>query len=954
MRKTSFYYSNKLNNYRQVYQGGEKKVMRKSLAILLAITLVFSMFGSLAYAADELTAQQKYDALAAKGIFVGINGEAALDQPMNRAQFARVVALIKGLDGIGDPDTRAVTVKPFSDIELGLWYTEEIDAVKESKDFEGNPDGTFNPNGDIKVQELAIVVAKVLGLEPVVGAQVEGAADWAAGHIQAILNNGLPFPTNYTEAALRSDLASLAFTADAIINPAVATSFTAAATAAKKITVTFNSAVDTSKVTATLWNGSNQVNAKSTTFADDKKSVVLEFANNLPAAEYTVKVEGLAADALTVKVKVEAEKVAEIEFTSDKAALTRGNTKVITTGYKVTNQYGETINGTTLSATAGKGTATPSNGTLTVAAATDFVLGEKVVLSLVHSGGTFATATVEVGSVAQVASVAITQLYNADSKELVAGNTDDFRLVLDLKDQYGSSVTSTTYLQDDIIVTVSNPTAATLVGYASNTATFNNTLDIDGTKYVNLTVDSPRTAGTSTVMLISKSTGAKASFDIVVKEEVKVGTLTLSAPASAPASVSTTDISTINIPYTAVDQFGAVIKHPTNAMITSSSQSAVAVSGDMPTFVKDIVKDVTNLQVKLPTTKGALIITIISGTQVAQLTIDVTDAKVATVISGIKDLDTAILKDGAVTLGTGNVVVKDQYSNDITPTWGTANGNYRVAIDSSSTGKVSLTPAGTAAIADGTTSTILTGVDKGSSTITLKLQKNDSGTWKDVDNSSYSFTEKVVDKGDITEYTATIDGKVLKEGAADYSRTLTVKGAIADGSSVTVTNSVYNYVVDEANLPTGVTYAAGKFTVDTNYADTNFGDKQEATVNVVVIIKGANGQEVKTVELIASKAGSVATTLAVNASGIASKVSDNVISVDAGDINVAGDLAILVNAAVETKDQYGVVIADSYTVYDSNYSASDRNSVTSVISGDTFNVTVVAGGKTLTLKVIVK
>src|SRR5690554_1337175 len=97
MRKSSFYYSNKLNNYRQIYQGGEKKVMRKSLSLLLAIAMVFSMFSSLAFAADEttLTAQQKYDALAAKGIFAGLaDGSAGLDQNMNRAQFARVSALI--------------------------------------------------------------------------------------------------------------------------------------------------------------------------------------------------------------------------------------------------------------------------------------------------------------------------------------------------------------------------------------------------------------------------------------------------------------------------------------------------------------------------------------------------------------------------------------------------------------------------------------------------------------------------------------------------------------------------------------------------------------------------------------------------------------------------------------------------------------------------------------------
>lgn len=257
MRKSSFYYSNKSNDNRQIYQGGEKKVMRKSLSLLLAIAMVFSMFSSLAFAADEvaLTTQQKYDALAAKGIFAGINGEAALDQNMNRAQFARVAALILGLEGIGSTDTKVVTEKPFSDVELGTWYAEEIAAVKEAKVFVGNADGTFNPKGDIKVQELAVVAAGLLGLEEVQGATVTGAADWAAGYIQALINAKVDFPTNYTEAATRADLASLSFQADAVINPVVpavpATLEVKSVSSAnlKTFAVVFNQPVDKDTVT---------------------------------------------------------------------------------------------------------------------------------------------------------------------------------------------------------------------------------------------------------------------------------------------------------------------------------------------------------------------------------------------------------------------------------------------------------------------------------------------------------------------------------------------------------------------------------------------------------------------------------------------------------------------------------------------------------------------------------
>ncbi|OMF25791.1 hypothetical protein BK133_20940 [Paenibacillus sp. FSL H8-0548] len=190
-----------------------KKNLSRMLIVLLMGTFLFPTIGN-AENTTELTAQQKYDALAAKGIFAGINGEAALDQNMNRAQFARVAALILGLEGIGETDTKVVTEKPFSDVELGLWYTEEIAAAKEAGIFVGNADGTFNPKGEIKVQEMAVVVGRMLELEKVEDAEVEGAAPWAAGYIQAIKDARVDFPTNYTDAATRADLVSVSFEAE--------------------------------------------------------------------------------------------------------------------------------------------------------------------------------------------------------------------------------------------------------------------------------------------------------------------------------------------------------------------------------------------------------------------------------------------------------------------------------------------------------------------------------------------------------------------------------------------------------------------------------------------------------------------------------------------------------------------------------------------------------------------
>lgn len=192
--------------------------MKNNLSLLLVLLLMGSfLIPTVGNAEEDLTTQQKYDALAAKGIFNGINGESALDQNMNRAQFARVAALILGLEGIGNPDTKVVTEAPFSDVSLNHWAVEEIAAAKEAGLMQGNGNGTFNPNSDISIQELAVVRVRALALDPVEGAEIEGAADWAAGYIQALLDNGFNVPTNYTQPATRLDLAEASYDTDKVI-----------------------------------------------------------------------------------------------------------------------------------------------------------------------------------------------------------------------------------------------------------------------------------------------------------------------------------------------------------------------------------------------------------------------------------------------------------------------------------------------------------------------------------------------------------------------------------------------------------------------------------------------------------------------------------------------------------------------------------------------------------------
>jgi hypothetical protein len=100
---------------------------QRGILILRYVTSVFAILVMTSVAsAQGMTAQEKYDALIERGIFAGINGAVALDQPMTRLEFAKVVGLLgfEGLPG-NQPANTFPGVDPFA-----------IMAIKDQSQFE--------------------------------------------------------------------------------------------------------------------------------------------------------------------------------------------------------------------------------------------------------------------------------------------------------------------------------------------------------------------------------------------------------------------------------------------------------------------------------------------------------------------------------------------------------------------------------------------------------------------------------------------------------------------------------------------------------------------------------------------------------------------------------------------------------------------------------------------------
>lgn len=918
--------------------------MKKSLSLLVAIAMVFSMFATVVSAAPA-AGESAGEYLKKLGVIQGGDkGDLMEDEALKRQDAAILVArLVLGLEEAEDLVKTGEKTHTYTDVR-GSYYDGVLSWAEAEGYMEGDVAGkTFGFDREVTIQEFATVIVRALGFT--VGTTEDVDVQYADVVAKAVELGLLAEGTDGKAAAIRGDLYEvivkgldtevkgtgktlgqiLELPGYEVVAPAVA----AAAVGAKKVEVKFNQAADKEKVEITVKNGAHTVNIKEAAWAADNKSVVLTFAANLAASEnYTVAVKGVAEEELTASFKVEEEKIAEIKFQSDKAALTRKaeqDYREVAVGYVVSNQYGEDISATTsLNATSTKGTAVASNGVLTINVTQPafYNINEQIHVTLLHASSAFANATLTVSAEGRVSAVTVEGLHHDDEKIAAVGETAaDFGLIISAKDQYGNNVTNVDHIKEDVIAHSTNPLVANVDKNDITNKTINNAVKVVlPLKSIQTTGDNAgqlTTAGTATVAVMSISTSNRGTYDVTVKDAIKLDKLTLSQPASAPAGAE------VEIPFTAVDQFGAVIEHPTNANVLSRSISG-GVQGDV-NFVKDVVKNKTALKVKLPSAKGPAVLVLVTQTnEVVRLTINVSDVTVASSVGGIKDYATAILKGDSATIGTGNIVVKDQYGNDFTVNNFTVkgqpatDGQFRVAVTTSNDTVVSVT--GDTYISAGT-STTLSGLKKGTATVSLKLQKYDGAAWKDVANGSYNYSHKVVEKGDIKSYEATVAGKIYAGTPSTpetHAKAVEVKGVLEDGTKVTIPLNADNYDVQENQA--GFEFSNGKLRVTAVGDIAIASDKTEKEIPVLVLVKGVNTEILNVTAVVSNVAPAIESFKAKDNSvaGI-KKENDTTISIEKSDLQALISPLNLVRAAVEVKDQYDVVYTN---VNDINYALS--------------------------------
>lgn len=707
--------------------------------------------------------------------------------------------------------------------------------------------------------------------------------------------------------SLRLPLTAINAAIDALVKVTNVSSLTA--TGVKELTVTFNAPVDNTLATFAVKKGSVTANVSSVTWNTEKTEATLAMTSKLTEGTYKATVTGIDLGVNNASVDVENEVATSIALLGNDAAVNTGLTAA-TMGYVVYNQYGEDITKTApaIAWSQSKGTADDDNeGILTLTAASTFAVGDKVtVTGVISSLGVVLNQQVTIGDVATISEVTFEGVYNADDEVLQTDSTfTEFVLLFEAKDQYGNVMTKAEI--NKALISSSKTTVLDFNAASPNTVSDTNGPDADQIGIVFKAPASP-VAGTSTVRLISTATGEIFSYDVTVKEAPKVATLTLSKPDDLVAAGET-----VNIPFVAADQYGEEI--------TSYTTLSAAVGGDVTLtqspaggtfkFVNDVVNKKAVLQYT-PATDGTKVLSASTTSGgYSQISIDVEEEAVPTVIVGIQDVTKDLTVGGKSALDYENVIVNDQYGRviDMADLLGTTAADFKI-LATSSTANVTVTDDNPIDATDDEMT--LNGATKGSSVITLALQVGNAGAGVVIANSEYTFTSKVTETTSSTEYVVD-DLAVLYEGAdaaADHVVPVVVK-AVNGTTTIMPLDSYTVSVLDPASEVT-VDPATQKLTAqDGPAADSYYATGANTReVTVITTVNGVDGPVSITKTLTVSKEARKAVSLVLQ-DGTLVKESSELLSVDTDTINAMtqAEFITALESNLLAKDQYAVAFA---------------------------------------------
>jgi len=586
--------------------------------------------------------------------------------------------------------------------------------------------------------------------------------------------------------------------------PAGALSVTSvSAVSANSLKVVFNQApADTSKVTFAVTRSTTPVTTTATWNAA-KTEATITSSSNLPEGTYSVAVKNDTVDLGNSSVTVTAQKVAKINITSTKLAVSgTGAAQKGYATYKVEDQYGNDITtsylANSLQFQTGVATVNGKSGVLTLSAPTvNLIQFATVVItgydstSGVSTSATLATST----ALGTLSEIKLDTLKSADEKDLTAGDSSNtWYLDYTATDISGNPTKDYNLVKEGLIlndgaVPGSNDKLTTSSSYVIAKVIHDPSDDAKAVIEVKVTNDviSMDIPVSITAMTF---TGSTSTFNTTLKKAAIAETFTLMSPSYDIAVGEKKEI-----PFVAYDQNGVQVKRydDLKGNVTFSPANQVQLEQNADGTAKVMVGcDVGGF-----TGTGPQIITAVTGTgKLSTVTLNIQKAAVADTLA----LDTSVLvsamqqgsAEQTVDFGYnyGGLSAKDQYGRSI-DMWNHAS-DYEVL--ATATGSVSV--AGTNpskavipaadAVAFGGNGIRITSGTAGSGTVTFKLIKKvdravvlGGDSTKVIDTKSATFS--IVADKDIKGYTMDTVAAPIYAHATDTIAAMNAPGYVISG-----------------------------------------------------------------------------------------------------------------------------------------------------------------------------
>ncbi|TBL72490.1 S-layer homology domain-containing protein, partial [Paenibacillus thalictri] len=464
--------------------------MKKSLSTILSLAVAFSMFSSMALAAApkstgdftdlkdlDTATKAKFDTMISAGIFDGVKeGTFGLTDKMNRAQFAKVAALVFEL-----PVDNTLKTSSFADVKAtdpaNGYALPYIEAIVKAGLTDGVAADKYDPAGEVTREQLATFLVRGLGQEEAAkkaeGVKDDTVSDWAKGYVTValqdkLLENGKDGKFGGTTAATRDLLVLSSYEAKQQYVPHFNGQYAIAslkATDANQMTVKLNGAVeDTSLVHFDVQKNGAAVNGGYEVKWDDKKmTATLVFDSKFDDSNWTVTLSGLKnidEANKTAKVATNKEKIEKIEFLTSSDTLPNNPGKKLRVDFKATNQYGvkTQMPASEFDVFTSNGTITPIGGEqafyLTLPEGLD--RNSVIALTIIHQDSNKqVNKSFTLGDKSIVSKVEVGDLLNSSGNKVESIDANGYAY-LDTKvyDQYGLRIENKDELNQGVTVTI--------------------------------------------------------------------------------------------------------------------------------------------------------------------------------------------------------------------------------------------------------------------------------------------------------------------------------------------------------------------------------------------------------------------------------------------------------------------------------------------------------------------